>query len=195
MFQVGTTNHQSCDCVCVRVCIRRSGRTSLTSAARDYPSCCGTSSSSRRWCTLWRSRGASPSKTSQSPARWAVAPPSRPCCLSASPPPQVRLSLVADSSAPQQVVVPDGRDGGPAEGPDAEQERSAQTVAAAHRVHCGKAPEQLDVHLPLRLPPGKSPSLELTVGQHRCVHSGAEGSELLAALLIPTSGSIVEEDK
>lgn len=98
----------------------------------------------------------------------AVAPPSRLCRLSASPPPQVRVSLVADSSAPQQVVVPDGRDGGPAEGPDAtEQECSAQTVAAAHRVHCGEAPDQLDVHLPLRLPPGKSPSLEVTVGHQR----------------------------
>lgn len=101
----------------------------------------------------------------KSVSRSAVAPPSRLCRLSASPPPQVRVSLVADSSAPQQVVVPDGRDGGPAEGPDAtEQECSAQTVAAAHRVHCGEAPDQLDVHLPLRLPPGKSPSLEVTVG-------------------------------
>lgn len=69
MSQVGPTNHQSCDCVCICVCVRTPGRSSLTSVARDYPSCCRTSSSSRPWCTLWRSRRASPSKTSESPAR------------------------------------------------------------------------------------------------------------------------------
>lgn len=69
---------------------------------------------------------------------------------------QVLVGLVADGGAAQQVVVPDGSDGGPAGGPDAaERQRSAQTVAAAHGVHRGEAPDQLDVHLPLRLPPGK----------------------------------------
>ena len=55
---------------------------------------------------------------------------------------QVCVSLVADSGAPQQVAVPDRCDGSPAEGPDAaEQQCSAQAVAPAHRVHCGKAPD------------------------------------------------------
>lgn len=63
--------------------------------------------------------------------------------------------LSADRRASQQLVVPDGGDGGPAESFDAaKQQHAAQTVAAAHRVHGGEAADQLDVHLPLRLPQG-----------------------------------------
>lgn len=102
----------------------------------------------------------------------------------------MHISLIADSSAPQQIVLPDGCDGGPAEGPIAtEQGRSAQTVAAAHRVYCGKAPDQLDVHLPLWLPPGKSLSLEVTVGQHRCVQIGALLSGVCAPRCTPYTTS------
>lgn len=68
---------------------------------------------------------------------------------------QVLTGISAHSGAPQQPVVPDGGDGGPAEGPDAaEQQRSAQTAAETHRVYGGEAADQLDVHLPLWLPAG-----------------------------------------
>lgn len=69
---------------------------------------------------------------------------------------QVCVGIVTDRSAPQQLVVPHGSDGGSAEGSDAEeQQHTAQTVATTHRVHGGETADQLDVHLPLRLPPGQ----------------------------------------
>lgn len=86
------------------------------------------------------------------------------------------VSLVADGGAPQQVAVPDRCDGGPVEGPDAtEQQCSAQTVATAHRVYCGKAADQLDVHLPLRLPPGKI----LAPIQSKLTHYYTGGSDIV----------------
>lgn len=69
---------------------------------------------------------------------------------------QVRVGVATDRSAPQQLVVPDGGDGGSAEGSDpADQQHSVQTVATAHRNHCREAGDQLDVCLPLRLPQGQ----------------------------------------
>lgn len=68
---------------------------------------------------------------------------------------QVYTGVSTDHRSPQQLVVHDRGDGGSPEGSDAaEQQRSAQTAAATHRVHGGEAADQLDVHLPLRLPPG-----------------------------------------
>ncbi len=64
--------------------------------------------------------------------------------------------IITDCSAPQKPVIPDGGDGVSAEDSDAtEQQHAAQTAAATHWVHCGEAADQLDVHLPLRLPAGQ----------------------------------------
>ena len=69
---------------------------------------------------------------------------------------QVYVGVTTDRGAPQQLVVPDGGDGGPAAGSDAaEQQLSDQTAAATHRVHRGETAHQLDVHLPLWLPQGQ----------------------------------------
>lgn len=77
----------------------------------------------------------------------------------------MHVCVAADRGAPQQPAVPDGGDGGPAAGPDAAEQRrrSAQTAAATHRVHRGEAAHQLDVHLPLRLPPGQLLSPAISV--------------------------------
>lgn len=78
-----------------------------------------------------------------------------------SPPASTRsqeyVGIITDRSAPQQLIVPDGGNGGSAEGSHAaEQQRSAQAAATTHRVHCGETAHQLDVHLPLRLPSSQS---------------------------------------
>lgn len=81
---------------------------------------------------------------------------------------QVFSCVSAHCRASQQLVVPDGGDGGSAEGSDAaEQQRSAQTAAATHPVRCGEAADQLGVHLPLRLPAGLSSSNSGSVERER----------------------------
>lgn len=66
------------------------------------------------------------------------------------------FGIITHRSTPQQLDIPDGDNGGFAEGSDAaEQQHSAQTVATTNRVHRGEAADQLDVHLPLRLPTGQ----------------------------------------
>lgn len=69
---------------------------------------------------------------------------------------QVCFGIITHRSAPQQLDVPDGDNGGFAEGSDAaEQQHSAQTAATTNRVRRGEAADQLDVHLPLWLPTGQ----------------------------------------
>lgn len=76
----------------------------------------------------------------------------------------MRVCVTADRGAPQRPAVPDGGDGGPAAGPDAAARcHSAQTAASAHRVHRGEAAEQLDIHLPLWLPPGIANNFKCTL--------------------------------
>lgn len=66
------------------------------------------------------------------------------------------VSIITDRSASQQPVIPDRGDGVFAEDSDAaEQQHSAQTAAATHRVHRGEAAGQLDVDLPLWIPAGQ----------------------------------------
>lgn len=91
-------------------------------------------------------------------------------CVHVSRRPQMRPGVSANGHAPQWPAVPDGGDGGSAEGLDAaEQQHSAQTSAATHRVHRGETVDQLDVHLSLRLPQGSS-----TIMSHK-IHKTVPG--------------------
>lgn len=75
-------------------------------------------------------------------------------CLHTSPL-QVCVCVAANRSAPQRPAVLDGGDEDPPVWLDASARcHSAQTAASAHRVHRREAADQLDVHLPLWLPPG-----------------------------------------